>query len=238
MNMKKCILSLSLLLAAAYATAQQPTRYEIDVKEFSELKVVDGINVDYKCVPDSAGKAVFYSTPDVASTVMFVPNKNKLEIQLATDDKKRTNLPKITVYSTYLTFIENAGDSTVRVLNVAQGPKFKARQIGNGRLVVRYVEATQVEASIDTGNGNVIVYGKCERAKLSCTGTGHIQADELVADETKCSLWGTGSIGCNATTTLSVNGAGSGQVLYSGTPNIKNRSIGVKINPLAENKAK
>lgn len=234
--MRKYILSLSLLVATIGAMAQTPTRYELDVKEFSELKVVDGINVDYKCVPDSAGKAVFYATADVASTVMFVPNKSKLEIQLATNDKKRTDLPTITVYSTYLTFIENAGDSTVRVLSVAEGPKFKARQIGNGRLVVRNVAATQVEASLDTGNGNVVIYGKADKAKLSCTGTGHIQADELVADETKCSLWGTGSIGCYAAKTLNIAGAGSGKVFYVGNPEIKNRSIGVKTSPLDEGK--
>ncbi len=75
--MKWITITLSLLaaLTATQGAAQAPTRYELDVKDFSELKVTDGINVDYVCNPDSAGKAVFFATPDIASQILFVPNK-------------------------------------------------------------------------------------------------------------------------------------------------------------------
>lgn len=214
--------------------AADNNRYELDVKDFSELKVTDAINVDYKCNPDSAGKAVFYASPEIASQILFVPGTNKLEIQLSADESGvRRTLPVVTVYSSYLTFAENSGDSTVRVLSVAPGPKFRARVIGNGRVVVRNVKATQVDASIDTGKGSVVVYGEATSAKFTCTGTGSIQADELkVTENVKCSVWGTGSIGCWPEKSLSVMGAGSGTVYYRGNPTIKNRSLGVKLSAL------
>lgn len=209
------------------------TRYELDINDFSELKVVEGINVDYECNADSAGKAVFYTTSDLASVLMFSNNKNKLEMQIATDGISYHDLPTVKVYSNFLTKIENSGDSMVRVLSVAPGPKFKANLIGNGRIVVRNIKATQVDASINSGNGTIVVSGTCTTAKLSSVGTGSIEADGLDATDVKCILLGTGSVGCSVKQNLKVIGTGSGTVFYRGTPEKTiNRSLGVKIVPL------
>lgn len=235
--MKKIIIALSaVLISGALAHAQNNiTRYELDVKDFTELRVTDGVNVDYVCNPDSAGKAIFHASPDMASQIIFKPGNNRLEIQLVPkEERKNRELPVVTVYSKYLSFVENSGDSLVRVLSVASGPKFKARVIGNGRISVRNVEANTVEGSIDTGKGTITLYGACTDAKLSCTGTGHIQADGLIADEVNCRLAGTGTIGCYATKNLNIMGIGSGTIYYKGTPQIKKRAMGVKVEAIAE----
>ena len=231
--MKRNLITLFFAAATISSFATEPTRYELDVKDFTELKVTDGINVDYKCNPDSAGKAVFNTSPELASAIYFVPGKSKLEIQLATKENgKYEGLPTVTVYSNFLSKVENSGDSLVRVVSLAPGPKLKARVIGNGHMLVRNVKANQVDASIDTGNGTITIYGSTDHAQLSTTGKGNIQADALTANTVKCSLWGTGSIGCNPKDELSVMGAGSGTVYYKGKPTIKNRSVGVKTSPI------
>lgn len=215
-------------------------RYELDVEDFSQLKVIEGLNVDYKCNPDSAGKAVFYTTPDLASVLMFSNKKGRLDMQISTDGIDYTNLPTITVYSAFLTQVENSGDSTVRVLSVAPGPQFKANVIGNGRLVVRDVDATKVEGSLKTGNGQLVIYGKCTNAQFSLVGTGAIQADELKAQEVKCRIVGTGSIGCSAARELIILGGsmGPGKIYYDGEPKVTTkpfaRSTAAPINTLGE----
>lgn len=236
--MKKTFLTIILLIiVTSVVSAQKLSRYELDVKDFTELKVIEGINVNYVCNPDSTGRAVFIATDELASVLMFNNTKGRLEMQIATDGIDYKNLPTVTVYSKFLTKVENSGDSTVRVLNVASCPNFKARLIGNGRLIVKGIDVTYLDGSIDTGNGQLILYGKCESAKLSCTGTGTIQADELVSNETKCVMLGTGTIGCQALTSLNVVGASSGKVYYKGNPEqIKKRSVGVKIIPLDNEK--
>lgn len=236
--MKKTFLTIILLIiATSVVSAQKLSRYELDVKDFTELKVIEGINVNYVCNPDSTGRAVFIATDELASVLMFNNTKGRLEMQIATDGIDYKNLPTVTVYSKFLTKVENSGDSTVRVLNVASCPNFKARLIGNGRLIVKGIDVTSLDGSIDTGNGQLILYGKCESAKLSCTGTGTIQADELVSNDTKCVMLGTGTIGCQALTSLNVVGASSGKVYYKGNPEqIKKRSVGVKIIPLDNEK--
>ena len=229
--MKQILISLVLVVATfGVVSGQKMSRYELDVKDFNELKVADGINVDYSCNPDSAGKVVFYATPDKATALVFSNTKNRLDISL-TEEAEGNDLPTVVVYSQFLTKAENIGDSTLRVLSLTSGPKFKARLVGNGRLVVRNVKATQVDASINTGNGSLVIYGKCKSAKFNNTGTGSIQADNLQSEDVKCVQVGTGSIGCWASANLMVYGA-SGTVYYRGTPLVKNRSVGVEILPL------
>ncbi|WP_305149780.1 GIN domain-containing protein [uncultured Muribaculum sp.] len=231
--MFKRILSLIAITASILAVnAEELKRYEIDVKDFSELKVIEGLAVDYKCSEDSAGMAVFTTSPDMASLLMFTNNKNKLEIQISTDGIDYQGLPKITVYSRFLNKVENSGDSLVRVLSVAPSPSFKARLIGNGTLSVHGIDTNTLDGSLDTGNGVLVLYGKAASAKLSLVGTGSIQADELDADDIKCSLLGTGYIECNPLKTLNVVGASSGKVYHKGSPKIKSRAIGVKVIPI------
>lgn len=209
------------------ANAKTVSHYELNVGDFNELKVADGINVDYRCNPDSTGIVTFDATSDIASVITFTNNKKRLEIELSPEGTDVKNLPTVIVCSHFLTKVENYGDSSVRVLSVISGPDFKARLIGNGRLVVRNVSASQVDASINTGNGQLVIYGKCTTAKFNNTGTGNIQADDLVAQKVKCVQVGTGSIGCSASDELVIYGA-SGCVYYKGSPEIKNRAIKVK----------
>ena len=228
---KKLISILSGLIATVLGCNAEITNYELKVNDFSELKVVDNVDVIYRCNPDSAGMAVFKAEASHASGIIFQPNGTKLQVELAPDAPK-SGLPVVTVYSTYLTKVENAGIGTVRVYDPARGPKLKVRLIGNGRLMVEGIDVHLLEGSIDTGNGTVVVKGKCDSAKLTNTGSGQIEADQLIAKQVKCSIWGTGSIGCSAEEALSVSCAGSGQVYYLGNPSVKNRSIGVKALPL------
>lgn len=235
--MKKIIFTLILATISLVNMAAKTgslKRYEISVRDFSELKIVHGININYVCNPDSAGMAVFESADKHVSMFMFNNTNDRLEIQLMSESKDiPTDIPTITVYSKFLTKVENSGDSTVTITTMASCPKFKARLIGNGHLVVKNINVTEFDGSIDTGNGTLSLYGSTTKAKLSCTGTGLIQAEELVSDNTNCRMLGTGSIRCQALTKLNITGMSSGKVYYKGNPKeVKRRSVGVKIIPL------
>ena len=141
-------------------------------------------------------------------------------------------MPTIYVYSKYLTRVENSGDSLVKVLNVVKGPKFSAKLVGNGRLVVNGVEATDVNIDLLTGNGTIVVTGGCENLGIKLIGAGVIQADELKADSVSIKAGGTGSVGVNALNTLKINGAATTKVYYKGEPQIKNNALWVKTFPL------
>ena len=237
--MRKFIIALIALTAATLLMAAENDlkRYEVNVGDFSELKVLEGLNVDYKCSEDSNGFVVFNAAPDIASVIMLNNNKSCLELQISTDGIDYDNLPRITVYSRFLNKVEHDGDSLVRVLSVAPAASFRATLIGNGGLALHGISTNNFVGAIKTGNGVIAVDGKSTKAHLSIVGTGSIQADDLSANEIKCSLSGTGIIECNPASKLTVVatfGVSSGKVYYRGKPDIKDRAPGVKILPIEQ----
>lgn len=235
--MKHIIIALTLFLTAAMAAnAQSTRRYELKVNDFTELRVDNSIAVDYYCNADSAGYAVFDATEKQAGGVLFDNNgRGKLSVQTDVDYPRGEQMPRITVYSAALEKVVNSGDSLVKVHNLPSTDKFKAILIGNGRLSVPEVEASKVEASIHSGNGQISIDGRCTEAKLYLVGTGTIIADRLEAVKIKATVVGTGNIGCNPTEAITVMGAGSGSVLYrQAPPTIKSRGIGIKHSVLSE----
>lgn len=233
--MKHLTIALALMASAMTAAASDVTKYEMDVADFTELKVINGINVDYYSNPDSVGKAVFYATKGQASSILLTNKKGKLVVELSADAINPSGLPTVRVYSRFLTKVENSSDSLVRIVNLASTARFQAKLIGNGRIVVRDADVNELDGSISTGNGTLVLNGRCQEATLSLVGTGAIQADGLQAVNVKCRNTGTGTIGCWAEKLLSISGAGSGKIYYRGTPEIKkSMALGVKVEPLLE----
>lgn len=233
--MKEYICGMVCLLVSAVAvSAGQPADYKLEVLDFTELKVTDDINVVYHCSADSAGWAYFTCDPSLSSMLLFTNNKSCLHIQVAADGMTLKELPTIHVYSSSLSKVENASDSTMTIMSDVSVKNFRGKVIGNGTLIVNNVEATVFEASIATGKGHIVLNGcKAQRAKLSNVGTGPIEAGGLVAGDVKAILLGTGDVDCTATGSLSVFGAGSGKVYYGGNPaKVSNRSLGVKAYPV------
>lgn len=232
-------LNLSLIALLFCATsfigvrAQGVKTYELNVKDFSQLIVDDGFNVEYRSSNDSTGYAVFSASKEVADKILFENNnKGKLVIQKAfhNDGELIEDLPTITVYSRFLKEVKNNGDSTVRIMSVRPLLEFKATVVGNGRLVIRDLDCSKFDGAIKTGNGTLVVTGKCETAVLSNTGTGAIQADGLEAQNVSARFFGTGTTGCWATNVLTVKGVMAGKLYYRNKPGrIRNYSVGVKI---------
>lgn len=214
----------------------QSRSYTLDVGDFSELRVRDGINVDYSCSADSAGKVSFECDPEIASSIMFTNKGGQLTVQLSDPQMLPAGAvrPTLRVHSRFLTKVFNTSDSTLRVLSMKESPKFEALQEGNGRLVLRAVNSNEVKLTLRLGHGTLVAAGECQQAKIHFTGTGLIQADELEANEISINCSGTGSIGVNPKEQLSVFGAGSTTVYYLGEPKIRNRTLGVKVLPLAK----
>ena len=227
---KTAITALLALLTICHISATGLRHYELRVSDFTELKVIEGLNVDYHTSADSAGLVVFDTTPELASVIMLSSGSGKLSLQLSTDGIEYHSLPTITVYSSRLDKVENSGDSLVRVYSPVCGDKFSAKVVGNGTLAVHDVNTTQVNASLLTGHGQLTIFGTCVKASLKLTGTGTVQADGLRATEASCKIFGTGTIGCHATDKVSLFGAGTGTLYYTGNPaTVTSRGLGLHL---------
>lgn len=227
--MTRLLSSLAAVLAITFVANAKTDRYALNVENFSELEVVDGVNVEYKCNPDSAGWVAFECEPEFATRITFTNKNSKLTIQTTAEEQPFSDMPVVTVYSPALQKVTNSGDSTLVVTSCVPVKKFSARQIGNGTLVVKHIEADKVDVAITAGNGSIEISGTAKSGKFSNVGTGNIKSDDLVIEEATCLVLGSGSIYCSPVESLKIYGAGSGQVIYTTTPEkVKNRSLGVK----------
>ncbi len=231
---------LSLILAAVAvlaATAQEEIAdFQLNVQDFRELTVVDGVNVDYRAVPDSAGWAVFSCPPELASQLMFSNNREHLTIQTTASERAIPGMPRVTVYSTVLTKATNTGDSTLRLLTLTPVESIKIKEMGNGRVEAYGIESDHVEASVDTGCGSVFVQGTARKGKLRNVGTGTLDADGLALEQASIYIFGSGPVECNVSDKITVYGLGPGKVRPRAMPaKVSNRSIGVKVVALPPN---
>lgn len=217
------------LLFAATLHAEVNT-YTIRVDEFSKLKVLDDIAVNYVCDADSAGYVSFECEDSFADAFLFTNKGGTLKVQIHTDyTDKADQLPVVKVYSTYLTSAENQSKHTLTLSNITPCPEISLKQVGNGSIVADDLKATKVKAKISTGNGVISLSGDCDFASFDMVGTGKIIADELMSDEVSCTIFGTGSIGCWPIEKLHVKGMGSTTVYYKGTPRTIKKSGIAKI---------
>ena len=230
MKLRIILLTLVIISTLSSARAQTEAPYTVKVGEFTQIRIRHGIPVDYICSNDSSGIITFTGSKELTEALTFdLSTKGKLTISL----EPRTfngKVGRVTVRSHQLVSIENEGDSAARILGSNSCPVFKAKQIGNGSISIRNIEANQVEIASKLGHGTITVSGKCDLAKINCTGTGTISAGSLMANEVKCTILGTGTVDCNVSSSLSIIGTGSGHLYYAGNPTeIKNRSTGIKI---------
>lgn len=233
-SIRKAAVTLMSAIAMAAATPAAAADYELNVKPFDELQVVNNINVIYRCSNDSAGYVRFSCDPEISSMVLFSNNKNKLKIELSDEitDAQRHRLPTVTVFSSFLSKVENSGDSTVYVDTPSPASTFKARIVGNGTLIARGLRATTVEGKIATGHGHLVLAGEAQTVKLNNTGTGTIEAGTIKATIGRCTIYGTGTVDCWVTNELTVTGLGSGKIYLKGSPMTTNRTLGIKIFPV------
>ncbi|MCM1152227.1 MAG: DUF2807 domain-containing protein [Muribaculum sp.] len=220
----------ALLMAFAFIPgigAQTIHDYLFNVGQFDKLKVLDDVNVVYRVNPDSTGYLSYRGISDFSDAFIFTNSGGELKIQVTTEDAGKPGLPTITVYSDFLSYVENSGNLEVKVESPAPCPKFKANVIGNGSVIVQNLRATKVQSALISGSGKIFLSGSCQDATFRVVGTGSIAADRLRASTVTCvEALGTGYIGCWPTDLLRVKGIGSTKIYYKGNPTVKKSGNG------------
>ena len=237
MKIFRKICALAALAICPSAFAQDA--YTVDLGQFQKLKVNGNINVVYRNLPDSVGMAQYMGPEDAEDMFSFNLKKNgTLIIKQGETYWDSHEMPVLYVYSDFLSSVESSSELNVSVENLAPCTSFKINLIGNGSIVVDGVKCSDLSASITTGNGSINVSGSCENASLRMVGAGLIEADRLQALNVKCTILGTGSIGCWPIDNLQVKGLGSTKIYYKGSPNIKKTGGGKLFElPLGHSKA-
>ena len=96
---------------------------------------------------------------------------------------------------------------------------------GSGDLTVDSLTATSLDAAA-SGTGRFNLKGSVPVQKISISGSGHFEGEDLAGDEVEIHISGAGSMRVNAAKALAVSISGSGEVAYRGAPVIKQRISG------------
>lgn len=227
--MNRLILTLLACFAVIGVQAQK-RHYAVDVHDFTNLDIVEGINVVYTTSADSAGWVSYDCAPAMASHLLFSNDKNTLKVQIDRDGLPNEPLPVLYVKSSNLVKAENSGDSTMVIKNLKPVNTLSLKLMGNGKMTVEDIQADEVDASLSLGKGTITLSGTAKKAKYSNVSTGDILADGLKASFVTCNNTGTGTIRCFSDQTLKVRSVGSGTVVYSGEPrDISKTMLGGKL---------
>ena len=223
-----------LLLFCFSALSLNAEKFTFTIGQFEKIRVTTNINVIYHCQSDTTGMAWYEAEAGMNDIFnLDIKKDGTLKVQLTDAYWGKQDLPTLHLYSDFLSSVENSSDLTIVIDNLIPCAAFSANQIGNGSIIVEGLKCNNVSAAVTTGNGSVNLSGKCVNASFRMVGAGLISADRLQAENVKCSILGTGSIGCWAVDNLSVKGLGTTKIYYKGNPNIK-KSGGGKIFELPE----
>lgn len=196
--------------------------YNVEIGQFEKLKINGNLNVIYKNLPDSTGYARYEAgSGNENMFVLSTKGEGSLKVEPSDDKWGRKDLPVLYLYSDFLSSLESYSDQTVEVIGLAPCASLSVNQIGNGTINIDKVRCNNLTAAITTGNGSIYIAGKCINANFRMVGAGLISADQLQAENVKCRILGTGSIGCWPVDNLNVTGLGSTKIYYKGKPNIK-----------------
>lgn len=214
------VISILMLMAGSVGAQEKQYDYAVKIGQFDRLMVTDNITVVYRCNPDSTGYASWRGDTRFDDSFIFSNNNGKLNIQVMTEDVNDPDLPTLFLYSDFLTEVSSSSDEAVRIESLSPTATFKATLIGNGTLVVHGIKSTKLAATLNTGNGQLVLSGQTNEAKYKMVGTGTIQADMVKAGSVSCKILGSGSIGCWPEDVLRVGGIGSTKIYYRGNPDV------------------
>ena len=209
--------------------SSQAETYTVETGQFEKLKINGNLRLVYSNKPDSTGLAR-YEAPEGNNEIFSFSIKKDGTLKVQPSDEKwgQSDLPVVYVYSDFLSSVESFSELTVDIAKLSPVSNFSVTQVGNGTITVDNLKCNTVKASINTGNGSIYLSGDCVTANFMMVGSGLISADRLAAENVKCRVIGTGSIGCWPLDNLTVTGLGSTKIYYKGKPNIK-KTLGGKL---------
>ncbi|HMP94178.1 MAG TPA: head GIN domain-containing protein [Phnomibacter sp.] len=118
-----------------------------------------------------------------------------------------------------------AGSGRITVQGTMRHPNELRFNVGGSGDILAEVNSPRVEAKIG-GSGTIVLKGETRSLQVSIGGSGDFKGADLLSEETKVSVGGSGTARVYASKNLNVSVAGSGDIYYSGNPAVKQSIAG------------
>jgi hypothetical protein len=138
---------------------------------------------------------------------------------------KSTKTMQITIGFNDLEEVSLAGSGDVTASDAINASDLKLSLAGSGDMNLKV--STKHLTSKIAGSGNISLNGSTDEFSCSIAGSGNLNGYELKATVAKAKIAGSGNIKVNAVSEIHASIAGSGNVYYTGNPDVeKSNSVG------------
>lgn len=137
---------------------------------------------------------------------------------------RRSQSLKIYVTIPNLSAARVSGSGNIESENSWRSDSFYAGVSGSGNVQLM-VETENLTSKI-SGSGNIKLGGSTKAYEVQITGSGNVKADELIAEQCKVRISGSGDARVDVKEQLDVRISGSGDVLYTGRPRVNSKISG------------
>ena len=198
--------------------------------DFNKVSILNGINVVYTQSESQAGKVRIYA-PEGNNVVSLTSRDGLLSIRYGRDYNMNFGVIMVYVYSKELTQVNCSVGASFTTEGLVKGDKLKLKVLNKSIIRCKNIEYNEVKAKRGLGTGDILLSGKANKATYSIIGRGEIDADNLVAEEVSCKMFGQGDIGCHVNKEITVRSIGRGAAYCKGDLKISGENKKIRVMP-------
>jgi len=231
--MKSCLTAL--LLIAALSSCYNPfnktvngngniTTTERQLSSFKEIKCAGSYNVELTQGDQSFIK--IETDENIQSYITTNINGNELNIRTKEDVNLRpSNKIKLYITTKKLEGFKLTGSGDISTTNKFSGGDLLDLDISGAGNIHFDINTPRITSSI-SGNGNIFLTGETKSSQISIAGSGNYSAENLMSENTKVKIAGSGDVHLFADSTLDIDIAGVGSVYYKGNASVTQNVAG------------
>jgi len=230
--MARLIFTAGAVLLMFFASAQDKLISDPNV-QVRQVEKFEGVNVsgaiELYISQGSQAVAVSASDKDLVDEIVTEVKGGILYIRFKSkkswwSDQWNTTGRKFKAYvsAEKINFVSLSGSGNIRIEGTLKAPELGIQLSGSGN-----VSGNIVTDDLDlrqSGSGNIKLTGNAGKAEFSCSGSGNVICADLVTDNCRVTLSGSGNAEVNVNKELSASISGSGNIRYRGNGNLVNAS--------------
>lgn len=201
--------------------------------DFDEVTILNGINVVYTQSKTQAGKVRIYA-PEAKDVVSIKSENGRLSIKYGRGYRRDFGVIMVYIYSKELKQVKCSMGGSFTTEGIVSGDKLKLKVFANSQIRCKNITYNEITARRGLGQGSILLAGTAKRATYSIIGGGEIDADNLVADDVECKMFGRGDIGCHVNKEISVRSIGRGAAYCKGDLKISGENPKIRVMPVRE----
>lgn len=193
---------------------------DINITPKSKLKTKGSIDVQ---LVQAAESSIIVQADENIIPLILVENNDEGETIIKTKSGyniSTDNVILVTYTTPSIQSVTVAGSGSVVSQNkISNSNSFNLSISGSGNATLN-LHTPQFTGKI-TGSGNITCSGETQNISISISGNGDYKGEELMSENAKVKISGSGNVRLHADASLDVNITGSGDVFYKGNPSVK-----------------